>query len=350
MLKRKSAHSVLSRLRSSSPVGARAHPMHALFLALSISTPPCEQHHVSCPSTFGLNNTGCCALDDPTAVCCQTPLIGQGDAMSRSYCCPHGSECSESGCTPLAQPLGYCGPEQGVNCNVSYLCSSGPADWSASAKPAVLVIGDSVSIGWTPVLAANLSATHTVIHSPGRMADGGARSTSNFVNCADYLLQTDTLQPLPLRRGDTVLMNFGLHDYNLGLGGVPEYTTEYRIGLAKALALTQAAGAALVMLATTPAHNTASAADDTTVVALNVAAAGLSKEFSVDFVDLHTPLIAACGPVPWADNGTSACPLCAPKCKALSVHYTAAGYEVIQGLIYDAIFNVNRQGTECDAC
>jgi hypothetical protein len=32
------------------------------------------------------------------------------------------------------------------------------------------------------------------VHSPGRMTDGGARSTSNFVNCAAYLLSTDRLQ------------------------------------------------------------------------------------------------------------------------------------------------------------
>jgi hypothetical protein len=39
-----------------------------------------------------------------------------------------------------------------------------------------------------------LAATHTVVHSPGRMTDGGARSTSNLVNCADYLLATDLLE------------------------------------------------------------------------------------------------------------------------------------------------------------
>eukprot|EP01043_Picozoa_sp_COSAG02_P084637 COSAG02_NODE_22434_length_753_cov_0.551988_1_plen_35_part_01 len=33
-------------------------------------------------------------------------------------------------------------------------------------KPAVLVIGDSVSNGWTPVLSTMLAATHTVVHSP----------------------------------------------------------------------------------------------------------------------------------------------------------------------------------------
>ena len=184
-----------------------------------------------------------------------------------------------------------------------------------------------------------LRAEHAFTDYEAMLADGGARSTSNLVNCADYLLATETLAPLPLRRGDALLVNFGLHDYNLGLGGVPEYTAEYRIGLTKALALAQAAGATLSMLATTPAHNTASAADDTTVVALNEAAAGLAKELDVSFVDLHTPLIAACGPVPWADNGTNACPLCAPQCKQLSVHYTSQGYKVIQGLIYDALFS-----------
>ena len=166
-------------------------------------------------------------------------------------------------------------PLQGTNCSVSYLCTSGPADWTASGggKPAVVVIGDSVSNGWTPVLRSMINSTHTasarprtrrtraprsigrrrrcgranlkiatsvrncrqpsgaapagnawhslahvvgaltrralpplpclqVVHSPGAMSDGGARSTSNFVNCADYLLSTEALEPLPVKRGD----------------------------------------------------------------------------------------------------------------------------------------------------
>lgn len=238
-------------------------------------------------------------------------------------------------------PRSLCGPTQGTNCNVSYLCSSGPADWRAnttsSEQPHVLVIGDSVSNGWTPVLADKIRSTHGVSHSPGRMADGGARSTSNFVNCADYLLATDTLQPLPLKSGDLMLMNFGLHDYNLGLEGVPEYTAEYRQGLRKAKALTDAAQATLVMLGTTPAHNTARVEDDVTVVALNKAAADLAHETGVKFVDLHSPLVSECGPVPWADQGPKACGLCAPQCKQLSVHYSKAGYERIAALVWAAV-------------
>ena len=117
----------------------------------------------------------------------------------------------------------------------------------------------------TPVLRAKIAATHTTVHSPGQMSDGGARSTSNFVNCADYLLQTAELRPLPLKKGDVVLINFGLHDYNLGLDGVAEYTQEYTAGLDKAIAIADQKGATIFIVGTTPAHNTANPADNPTV-------------------------------------------------------------------------------------
>jgi hypothetical protein len=182
--------------------GASAGPSDSALTAV-----PCLGAHVGCNATFGTNSSGCCALADPQAVCCQTVLVGPSgpivpgnEGLKRSYCCPSGSQCTERGCTrPIPAPR-LCGPTQGDNCNVSYLCTSGPADWTrtagpeAAGRPAVLVIGDSVSNGWTPVLSKLLAATHTVVHSPGRMTDGGARSTSNLVNCADYLLSTDLLE------------------------------------------------------------------------------------------------------------------------------------------------------------
>lgn len=194
------------------------------------------------------------------------------------------------------------------------------------------------------MLQKNLADTHVVVHSPGRMTDGGARSTSNLVNCADYLLSTATLKPLPLSAGDTVLVNFGLHDYNMGQAGVPEYTTEYTAGLAKVAKLAVASGATVFVIGTTPAHNTATAVvDDATVVALNKAAAGLAARFAGGkFVDLHTPLVRTCGPVPWADTGPEACPLCAPQCTALSVHYAAAGYEKIASIIWSAVLQAQQ--------
>ena len=313
---------------------------------MASSTPvPCFPSHASCNDTFGMNSTGCCAINDAEAICCQTHLVGPtgpivpgNEGLVRSYCCPKGTKCSVRGCTPYRAPGYLCGPMQGKNCNVSYLCSSGPADWTAtSALPAVLVIGDSVSDGWTPVLERKLKARYVTSHSPGAMVDGGARSTSNFVNCADYLLATDTLAPLPLRAADTVLINFGLHDYDRGSAAwLDEYSAEYEVGLAKLLA--RANGATVVVLGSTPVHNTGneSVLNDATVRALNVRAAALAKKHALAFVDLHTPLVSRCGPVPWADTGAKACPLCAPQCKSLSVHYDGAGYEVIAELIINA--------------
>ena len=248
--------------------GAAADGQQAAPGAAPGAAVPCLSGHASCPFSFGTNGSGCCPLDDAGAVCCQTPLPA---GLVRSYCCPKGSGCSTHGCTPTRDAY-LCGPNQGTNCSVAALCSSGPRDWTAAGGgPAVLVVGDSVSIGWTPVLQSLITTTHTVAHSPGRMADGGARSTSNFAACADYLLSTDTLQPLPLKRGDTILMNFGLHDYNLGLAGVEEYSSELTAGIKRTLKILPQ-GAKLAFVGTTPAHNTASPADDVTVQGLNAAA------------------------------------------------------------------------------
>ena len=50
------------------------------------------------------------------------------------------------------------------------------------------------------------------------------------------------------------------------------YAAEYKLGLAEAMKVADAAGANVTILGTTPAHNTAQAAvDDATVVALNKA-------------------------------------------------------------------------------
>jgi hypothetical protein len=62
--------------------------------------------------------------------------------------------------------------------------------------------------------------------------------------------------------------------------------------------------------------------------------------FLAEQVDLYTPIMAHCGPVPFLDkaNGSRApCSLCAPSCKGLQVHYTSAGYQFIAGKIKQAI-------------
>jgi lysophospholipase L1-like esterase len=302
---------------------------------------PCFDGHKSCADAFGMNSTGCCALDDSDAVCCQVPLGVEN--LVRNFCCPSGNTCKAGvGCVDSAGSTHAkysCGPVQGENCTASYLCSSGPEAWVAGSNGSVVVMGDSVSDGWTPVLAMNLAASHAVVHSPGALQDGGARSTSNLLQCSGYLLSTAMLGPLPLKPHDTLLINFGLHDYNMGLAGVAQYREELAQGLQLARA-TVGPDVTIAFVETTPAHNTADATrDDTTVLALNAAAKAVvaSASPAIRFVETHAALIAECGPVPWADTGPDACALCAPDCSHLSVHYTPAGYERIAQLVWSGV-------------
>merc|ERR1719397_2442528 len=93
------------------------------------------------------------------AICCN---------VSKSFCCPQNSTCSATECEPQ-RPIYPCGPVQGENCTANYVCHPGPFPWNSSLST-VLVMGDSVSIGWTPKLAVLLKndTTHPafVTHTP----------------------------------------------------------------------------------------------------------------------------------------------------------------------------------------
>lgn len=240
-------------------------PLTASSSAAPSSTPwlDCGADAKPCKDRFSLaNKTGCCVLGSD-AVCCYGPLPGlhdvsEPDGIGRSYCCPKGSQCSPQGCTPT-KPVYPCGPVQGRNCTESWVCAPGPPAGSLSTDlPNVVVIGDSVSIGWTPVLRHLLAGKATVLHNPNS-GDGGARSTSDMLQCLKYRLSTADLTPFP--SNITIVFNFGLHDYNLGMAGADEYESEMR-SIVKAL---RGTGAKLVYAATTPVHNTANSEDNPTV-------------------------------------------------------------------------------------
>eukprot|EP00038_Savillea_parva_P007245 m.168811 g.168811 ORF g.168811 m.168811 type:complete len:325 (+) comp13008_c0_seq1:44-1018(+) len=313
----------------------------AAVVAVALQAPPasrgngtvCAPTAKVCPDAFSDTKEGCCVLG-PDAQCCQTPL-GSPKGLMRNYCCPSGSQCSIDGCTPT-KAVYPCGPAQGDNCTESFVCAPGPLPWTPTpGVPNIVVIGDSVSIGWTPVLGSlvsNGSYTAYVTHSPAS-GDGGARSTSDMLQCFPYRVATSTLEPLPLTKDDIVLFNFGLHDYNFGAAGVAQYTSDLTN-------ITQRLKSTLptkfLFVGTSPVHN-GQPGQDATVQLLNKAAKDVMDAASIPFLDLYDPLMAKCGPVPWADEGPNACSLCAPKCKSLVVHYTPAGYSVIASLILDAI-------------
>jgi hypothetical protein len=47
--------------------------------------------------------------------------------------------------------------------------------------------------------------------------------------------------------------------------------------------------------------------------------------------------MAQCSPVPFTDDGPNKCKLCASHRKALTVHYTGAGYHFIAGHVVAAL-------------
>lgn len=153
------------------------------------------------------------------------------------------------------------------------------------------------------------------------------------MHCMHYLLHTAVGTPLPLSGTDHLLFNFGLHDYNRGMAGVAQYGTELQDIV---VFLQQRQPAKLAFVLTTPAHNTP-APDNEVVVALNRRAATIMAAAGIPIIDLYTPIMAECGPVPWADSGPKACLLCAPNCKSLAVHYTATGYNFIANIVAKAL-------------
>merc|ERR1711865_1112501 len=80
------------------------------------------------------------------------------------------------------------------------------------------LLGDSVSIGYTPLLGQALGDIALVQHSPYDTADGGAEETAYGLQCLEYFMKGPDgsfLEP------DVLLFNFGLHDGPLGNETVP---------------------------------------------------------------------------------------------------------------------------------
>jgi hypothetical protein len=86
--------------------------------------------------------------------------------------------------------------------------TSGPSNIS-SVVPNVLVIGDSVSEGYTPFLRAALGASANVQHGPDNTGGGSADGSHYGELCTPYFIRTP-LHALPPWR--VITFNFGLHD------------------------------------------------------------------------------------------------------------------------------------------
>jgi hypothetical protein len=95
--------------------------------------------------------------------------------------------------------------------NTTLCCKPGPGLAPSSTLKNVLIIGDSVSIGYTSLGTKNvmklLAPMAQVQHGPWDVSDGGAGDTATGVACLDRWLMTQTQQPV---KWDLITFNFGL--------------------------------------------------------------------------------------------------------------------------------------------
>jgi alpha-L-fucosidase 2 len=233
-----------------------------------------------CATKFAGNGQGCCPYEN--AVCCTNAMT----------CCPGGSTCKVYGWQST------CVGAPPATATGQPICKTGAPLPFSKTLPNVLIIGDSVSIGYTPKVAAHMAPVAFVQHSPWDIRDGGAEETAYGVTCLKYMLQSPyggELEP------DVIMFNWGLHDGPLknvtepGQYGLPAV---YASELENITAQLQAARpkAKLLFALTTPYMCTA--AQDGCVVNLNNQATAIMKKYGIPTINLHDVITGECGQAP----------------------------------------------------
>eukprot|EP00937_MAST-01D_sp_MAST-1D-sp2_P002662 g2662.t1 len=212
-----------------------------------------------------------------------------------------------------------------------------------AAQAPVLLVGDSVSIGYTGPLAQLLAADgRELLHAPFS-GDGGACDTRYGLQCAGLWLNS-SLAGEAAPRYAAVAFNFGLHDTNdlaFDEEARDEHVPaeEYGANVAEFARRARAAQpqAKLLWLWSTPMHfdmHLEANVQEYNAVALRSLAGGAGATVDAT-LDLHSAVTAACGPPPYyasqlSPNATRHCPLINDN---EEYHYNADGYQVLAGAV-----------------
>ena len=291
----------------------------------------CEAGHTCCASQFSGSGVGCCPFED--AVCCANKLT----------CCPRGTRCEDTvqpgwpswgavtSCVPsVPGSSNNTGASTAVNTTGACVCKPGPKLPMSATVPNVLIIGDSVSIGYTPFVAKALgAATALVQHAPSG-GDGGAEETAYGVQCLDYFLRAPNGSAYA---ADVIMFNWGLHDgpqlfdqppANVTIpgqeGSMKPYAAELENITLRLLDRQRAVGGKLLFAITSPMLCNERADQD--VSWLNVQAKAIMAKHGVATVDLHQAVTTKCGAVPQASCfGAEEC-FC-PHCAGIVYEFLA---------------------------
>ncbi len=123
----------------------------------------CPSSMTCCPSGFNPSGIGCCPAG-AEAVCCPGGYT----------CCPAGNTCVHESGGGYAEVFTCVAPSG--NTTAQSVCKGGPPLPMSATLKNVLWIGDSLSLGMIPFVAANLSDIALVQHAPWG-GDGGAEET-----------------------------------------------------------------------------------------------------------------------------------------------------------------------------
>lgn len=292
-------------------------------------TTGCGGNSTCCGMQYSDSKVGCCHL--PDAVCCDgsSSIMPTGDAIQN--CCPKGHTCRAVGTySSVCDP-----PPPATNASAVaalQVCTPGPryapADPVANpqALPSLIVIGDSVSIGYTPDLAALLrgDGSRFVQHSPWSTG-GGAADTKNGLNCVGEFLRT---ADYAAQRWDTVVFNFGLHDltnssasyasYAANLGGITD-------------AILAARPRRVLYALTTPMMKNFNDGNFA-VEHNNGVARALMAARGIPTVDLYKTVTDHCG-AQYVD-----CDICAAS--PCDYHYKGKGYPMLAAALQAAVHNL----------
>lgn len=232
--------------------------------------------------------------------------------------CPTGATCCNHafynayGCQ--FEPTGGC-------------CAPGAALEPSKTMANCLIIGDSVSLGYTPLVAGIMARNQScqVQHAPwvgGGSANNAANGLANLQHCRwlSTAMRPDVDVPW-----DIVQFNFGLHDLD-------KNTTEeldfYQAELENITAILLKSGAKHVQYATTTPFEPLALGGNDVVAKLNTRAAVVMNKHKVPMVDLNAVIHSHCG------ASYKSCPLCDDETKYhpgiyCGYHYTSAGYTIL---------------------
>lgn len=253
--------------------------------ACPVETATCCHYH---------DQWGCAVGKD--AVCCGTG----GQNQSNYTACPTGYTCTGAnknvfGVTTCVSPNG--------NTTGKSVCKPGAVQPFSKTKKNVLVIGDSLSLGYVHLLAAAVSDIALVQHSPQGNADEAAYGNQ----CLDVFLRAANGTPL---RPDLLYFNWGMHSrFGPNDTVIPGQHEPFGATYAKYLEMiaaklvawaqpTQAGAPAVKLLFAISTPYMDNSTINSRMMVNNKLASAIMQKHAIPTVNLYDPIVAKCGQPP----------------------------------------------------